>query len=581
MKKRIISLLLVLCIFTACLPIGASAAADWSSAYRNFILSGKYVDAFDYETVSGEPWGDGEKRAMLCDMDSDGVPELLINNGDASQLGRTSYIFTYAGSQVLYIGNGPDYPLYYPGTSIPGIAADYAPDGGAGTHTLGYRWKEGNTVKREAVYSCDLNGNNVQQLTDNDALFRVCRAGGKSLYEKGVNILGLGSAAWDSFVNANFPGTTTPTEKPSFSDIPSGAFYAKPVAWAVESGITSGTGGGKFSPNAACTRGQIVTFLWRAEGKPEPAGSTSPFVDVKPTDYFYKAVLWAVENKITSGTDSSHFSPGKPCTRSQAVTFLWRTAGKPAHTLSYNPFKDIKAGAYYYDAVLWAADNGVTAGTSGKLFSPESTCNRGQIATFLYRTYVEPADVVLPVPDEEIYKSITSSLGPKAETALYDINGDGTDELFVYYGEFSGKSKISFSIYTIKNGTAVSVIKDETLQMIVSAPSGGVGVVEKQGKRYVYTCGRNSGYTHPYTRHTGTVRLYSFNGTSLTLADEMIYTLRVKDNTTTPVEVEVRRRTGGSSGGTAVSFASYQSWINSLKWKMKLGEVSGKVNAYF
>ncbi|WP_217957908.1 S-layer homology domain-containing protein [Acutalibacter muris] len=581
MKKQIVALALSLCLCVSSLTISASATApDWSNAYKDFIQSGRYVNAFDYDTVVMEPWGSGEKRAMLHDLDADGTPELLISNGGNSSLGRACYIFTYFSNQVAYIGNGPQYPLFYPETSISGIAGDYAPDGNAGTHTLGYRWKDGNTIQREAVYSCDMYGNNVEQLTNNDELFRVCRAGGKSLYEKGVNVANLGNAEWDRFVNGLFPGTipNTPAAKPSFKDIPSNAYYAAPVAWAVEEGITSGTSSTTFSPNDDCTRGQIVTFLWRAAGSPEPADNRNPFVDVTSGSYYYKPVLWAVENNITSGTDATHFSPNSPCTRGQAVTFLWRAAGSHPSSLSYNPFKDVKTGSYYRDAVLWAAENGITSGVSERLFGPGNRCTRGQIVTFLYRHYVEPAHVVLPEPEEDIYKSITSSLY-KAETTMYDIDGNGTDELLVYYGESSGRRDIMFSVYTIKNGSAVPVIENESLQMVVSAPSGGVGVVEKAGKRYLYTCGRNSGYTHPYTRHAGTVRLYSFNGTKLTLADEIVYTLRQKDNSVIPTEVEVRRRTGGKN--TAISYSEYQSWINSIKWKASLGDVKGKVNAYF
>ena len=172
---------------------------------------------------------------------------------------------------------------------------------------------------------------------------------------------------------------------PAFLDVSEDAYYAKPAAWAVEHGITSGTSATTFSPNAPCTRGQIVTFLWRAAGSPEPSGGRTPFADVKTSDYFYKPVLWAVENQITSGTDSNHFSPGKPCTRAEAVTFLWRAAGSPEPNISDNPFTDVGNGAYYYSPVLWAASNGITAGTSKNSFGPNEKCNRGQIVTFLYR----------------------------------------------------------------------------------------------------------------------------------------------------------------------------------------------------
>ena len=172
-----------------------------------------------------------------------------------------------------------------------------------------------------------------------------------------------------------------------FSDVPSGEYFYQPVHWAVNHTpqITNGTSPTTFSPNANCTRGQIVTFLWRAKGQPEPQRTDNPFVDVKPSDYYYKAVLWAVEQGITNGTDATHFSPNASCTRGQAVTFLWRAEGKPAQSGGANSFTDVKPGQYYYDAVLWAVKNGITNGTSPTTFSPGSPCTRGQIVTFLYR----------------------------------------------------------------------------------------------------------------------------------------------------------------------------------------------------
>ena len=153
--------------------------------------------------------------------------------------------------------------------------------------------------------------------------------------------------------------------------------------------ITNGTdaAGTRFSPNMGCTRGQVVAFLWRAMGQPEPAGGTNPFTDVEETDYYYKAVLWAVEQGITTGTGPDTFSPDMVCSRGQIVTFLYRTEGAPRLEEGANPFADVDASAYYHDAVLWAVDIGVTNGTNaaGTLFSPEATCTRAQIVTFLYR----------------------------------------------------------------------------------------------------------------------------------------------------------------------------------------------------
>lgn len=170
-----------------------------------------------------------------------------------------------------------------------------------------------------------------------------------------------------------------------FKDVPGDAYYYNAVEWAVKNGVTAGTGAGTFSPNASCTRGQIVTFLWHAAGSPTPSGTKNPFKDVKSSDYFYKAVLWAVENGITSGTSDTTFSPSSACTRAQAMTFLYRAKGSPSPSSTANEFKDVHSSDYYYNAVAWAVDNGITSGTSSTTFSPKQTCTRAQIVSFLYR----------------------------------------------------------------------------------------------------------------------------------------------------------------------------------------------------
>ena len=182
-------------------------------------------------------------------------------------------------------------------------------------------------------------------------------------------------------------GEKNPDYKPpvSFKDVKPGAYYADPVAWAVANNITAGTSATTFSPDEGCTRGQVVTFLWRAAGSPEPEGAKNPFRDVKESDYFYKAVLWAVDNGVTAGTSATTFSPDDVCTRGQIVTFQWRANGKPTPSKTGNPFKDVKSGDYFYDAVLWAVEKGITLGTDATHFSPSDTCTRGQVVTFLYR----------------------------------------------------------------------------------------------------------------------------------------------------------------------------------------------------
>ena len=170
----------------------------------------------------------------------------------------------------------------------------------------------------------------------------------------------------------------------SFKDVDEKAYYAAAVEWAVAQNITKGTASDTFAPNDTCTRGQIVTFLWRAAGEPKPSGTKNPFTDVKQGDYWYNAVLWAVEQGITTGTSATTFSPNEGCTRGQVATFLWRYENKPTPAAK-NPFEDVKQGAYYYDAVLWAVEADVTKGTSATTFAPNDTCTRGQIVTFLYR----------------------------------------------------------------------------------------------------------------------------------------------------------------------------------------------------
>ncbi|MBR2778936.1 MAG: S-layer homology domain-containing protein, partial [Firmicutes bacterium] len=162
------------------------------------------------------------------------------------------------------------------------------------------------------------------------------------------------------------------------------------VMWAVnhKPQITNGTDPTHFSPNQNCTRAHVVTFMWRAAGAPEPSMTYNQFKDVKSSDYYYKAVLWAVENSITKGTSADTFSPDNPCKRCDVVTFLWRWRGTQEPEGTLNPFVDLVSGAYYYKAVLWAYNHKpmqITSGTSPNEFSPEATCTRGQIVTFLYR----------------------------------------------------------------------------------------------------------------------------------------------------------------------------------------------------
>ena len=198
-----------------------------------------------------------------------------------------------------------------------------------------------------------------------------------------------GNETWTKDVMQNYGGTITwiPYDDNPFTDVPKGSFYFDPVLWAVEHGITTGASETTFAPNDSCMRAHVVTFLWRAAGQPEPTSTVNPFEDVKESDFYYKAVLWAVENGITNGADAAHFNPFGICNRAQVVTFLHRAFGSPAVENAANPFTDVESGSWYAAPVLWAVENGITNGLSADSFGPNSPCNRAQVVTFLYRAY--------------------------------------------------------------------------------------------------------------------------------------------------------------------------------------------------
>jgi len=157
------------------------------------------------------------------------------------------------------------------------------------------------------------------------------------------------------------------------------------VKWALDNGITTGTSETTFSPEKAVTRAEAVTFLWRAAGSPEPVSAFNPFLDVAQSDFYYKAVLWAVENGITNGVDAAHFGPYTTANRAQIVTFLHRSNGVQTAAVAENPFTDVASGDWFYAPVLWALDNGITSGMDAAHFGPEGECNRAQMVTFLFR----------------------------------------------------------------------------------------------------------------------------------------------------------------------------------------------------
>ena len=214
----------------------------------------------------------------------------------------------------------------------------------------------------------------------------------------------------------------------SFQDVKPGAYYYDAVDWAVnhDPQITNGTGSGLFSPNNTCRRCEVVTFLWRAFGAEKMTGQ-NPFQDVKTTDYYYDAVLWAVEKGVTTGTSADAFSPNEPCTREQVAAFLWRASGKPSYQLQVSPFADVLDKEHYsFTPILWAYENGVTNGQTANTFGRTAPCTRGQIVTFLYRALANPlppveTDGKLHFQPKVASKYLTEVFGEQMVVTWYNL----------------------------------------------------------------------------------------------------------------------------------------------------------------
>ena len=258
----------------------------------------------------------------------------------------------------------PSYPVTIPDKTENGtvtVSTKIATSGSTVTITV----KPDSGYTLETLIVTDKNGNELKLTNKGD---------GKYTFTMPASMVTVTATFMDDNTMLNF-----------FYDVPNNAYYFDAVKWAVENGITGGVGGNLFAPNSDCTRAQIVTFLWRAAGSPAPK-TMSTFADVPADAYYAKAVAWAVENGVAGGTGNGLFSPDAPCTRAQAVTFLWHAAGSP-EPKSVSTFADVPADAYYAKAIAWAVENGITTGVGGGRFDPNATCTRAQIVTFLFRAY--------------------------------------------------------------------------------------------------------------------------------------------------------------------------------------------------
>ena len=257
-----------------------------------------------------------------------------------------------------------------------------------------------------------------------------------------------------------------------FTDVPVKQYYAEPVSWAVAEEITNGVSKTEFAPNKTCTRAEIVTFLYRAEGKPAVTGVTNPFTDTVKGAWYEDAMLWAVKNEITNGVSKTEFAPNKTCTRAEIVTFLYRVAGKPAVTGVTNPFTDTVKGEWYEDAMLWAVQNEITNGVSKTEFAPGKTCTRAEAVTFLYRYYhlAEPGYVLMNIPYADFYAAegtsdvdaVTSATLNKTRTATlaggsYHKDPKGTDISGVVYPVYVADLKLLDGLKEVKDTDTVTI----------------------------------------------------------------------------------------------------------------------------
>lgn len=305
---------------------------------------------------------------------------------------------TKSGYTFNYWSIGGDNTQYKPGNSYtPTSDVTFTPkwtqndngnggNSGSGSSTTSY------IIKASAGTGGSISpSGNVSVTSGSSKTFSVKADSGYAIEDVLVDGKSVGAVSSYTFKNVKKAHTISVTfekkaaspENP-FVDVPDDAYYRDAVIWAAGNGITTGTSAATFDPNGVCTRAQAVTFLWRVAGKPAPETTTMPFVDVAPNAYYHDAVLWAVENGITKGTTDTTFSPNQYCTRAHIVTFLWRAQKQPA-SATQNPFVDVATNAYYTTAVLWAVENGITNGTTATTFSPDASCTRAQIVTFLYR----------------------------------------------------------------------------------------------------------------------------------------------------------------------------------------------------
>ena len=379
MKKRILSLLLVLCMLlpVSAFALGQDAGTDCFNYLKNYLqTNGTYQNGvYSYHGVERSTTDAGTEMVFNLILSYNPSTNSLIFADEARQELEDDWGFfrsevtvpstlcmPYAATEQISVLD----ETYYCTASITPDFTTQSNDILVGEETFG--------TDNLFPYTVALAFRHVQDNILTPAGHKFSALGLTALYEELYP-----TAPCDG--GANCPSK-------NFTDVNRTAYYHLPMDWAVVNRVTTGVTPTTFCPNNSCTRAQMVTFLWRAKGSPEPTQQTGQFVDVPAGQYYTKAVLWAVENEITTGVDAAHFMPHNTVTRAQTVTFLWRMQGKPNPTGSAS-FPDVPANAYYAKAVAWALENNVTTGMGNGLFAPNNNCTRAQIVTFLYRTIVK------------------------------------------------------------------------------------------------------------------------------------------------------------------------------------------------
>ena len=352
--------------------------------YDNEGLTGDPVTAIgNTETGNKEYWAKWEiNQYTITVKPENGKADITITQDYGTPI--TAPTLTREGYQF----NGWDktFPTTMPAENLT-ITAQWRYNGGGGS---GYSYY---TIKATAGAGGSISpSGNVSVREGRDQTFTITPDKGYAVANVKIDGKSIGAVKSYTFENVRrthtieviFMKANGNPQTGVFVDVATGSYYEDAVDWAVENGITTGVSANCFGPNGVCTRAQAVTFLWRAAGSPAPRSRTMPFTDVPAGSYYYDAVLWAVENGITKGTSETRFSPDDTCTRAQIVAFLWRSEKSPAAGTA-NPFADVKSTAYYADAVLWAVREDITKGTTNTTFSPDADCTRAQIVTFLWR----------------------------------------------------------------------------------------------------------------------------------------------------------------------------------------------------